>query len=245
MAFILHMNNVQGWIKIFTSPIILDAEYVKLLNYVVHGYTQNRAVLQEHSCNSSTWWPSWKNGLALKLEELYAFLWTQKMSTVTMQQQLVEVYGKNVLSRGCEIMLHVCIWQEQWDGQQLKWMIRFLNNRSQHRTHQRTHSDEQMCNFEVYVLQYCKMVASHFNRWQQGRKNDSLCPATIYRTGKQLSPSSHLVMWHRPIISLSPASNQSWSENTLAHPGRKSLQWHHIVAKFCQLPSWNHQVYWW
>jgi hypothetical protein len=115
----------------------------------------------------------------------------------------------------------------------------------------------EMCNFMVYriwpwfTLWHCaaqcaecvtvlysqlQMFCSCINRWQQRRKNYGLpqFPETLCRRGKRLS---HEVMqwWDTDIISFPPVSNQPWSENTLAHPGRRSVKCHHLLPMFCSV----------
>jgi len=41
-------------------------------------------VQQEHSCGSSTWWPTWKTGLTWKSEELHAFSSMENVSILLM-----------------------------------------------------------------------------------------------------------------------------------------------------------------
>jgi hypothetical protein len=97
----------EGESKQYTNPITREPNSLKfqmLLIYTtegssVHGHVIRAHAQKEHSCGSLTWRPNWKTDLAWKSKELYIFLWAPKVSAADIHRQLVELYGKDVMSR--------------------------------------------------------------------------------------------------------------------------------------------------
>jgi len=122
-----HIEKVGGWIKkIYKScnlrhwtGWISNVDDTKESCSVHETYVQ-----KEHSCGSSTAWPTWKTGLAWKSRELYTFCGHKKRQQPicidSLQKCIVTMHFQCIAkATGCHMVPQVSIWRDQTDGQQM------------------------------------------------------------------------------------------------------------------------------
>jgi len=145
---------------------------------------------------------------------------------------------------------------------QSKRTTKFLDDSSQHCTHQGTHSHRQMCTCMTYgtllwiILQHCAVCHGGCVCTLTKKRNMAKIMACLFHTtlcswGKQISATVHHWQWGMNPTSHSQQQGINHRVDTpLAHPGKRCSKWHHLLTKCwplyyriccvqCWWTSWN------